>query len=363
VRDATPAAPAALPGIELLRFVCACAVLLWHYQHFSYVANQAHDFSPERQPLYAQLAFFYRYGLYGVQVFWCISGFIFFWKYGAAIAARGIGAGRFFLLRFSRLYPLHLITLLLVAALQALYAHAHGYYFVYRDNSAGSFLLQLGMASHWLFPLTGFSFNGPIWSVSLEVLAYLLFFVASRRCGAGWLATGALTLAAGLAWRCADWPLLECVLYFYVGGLVALASAAQARWPAARRRLLLAGVAALLALVLLAPWRYPLAATTVLLPATPLLIFLLLALPPLPGRAGRGARVLGNLTYSSYLLHFPLQLCIALACGAAGIAVPWRSPWLWLGFMGATLLLAHLCYRRVELPAQQWLRRRGSALD
>jgi peptidoglycan/LPS O-acetylase OafA/YrhL len=352
-----------LPGIELLRFICACAVLLWHYQHFSYIANQAHDFNPQLQPFYAQLSFFYRYGLYGVQVFWCISGFIFFWKYGAAIAARQVGAGGFFLLRFSRLYPLHLLTLLLVALLQAVYSGAHGYYFVYRDNSVGSFLLQLGMASHWLYPLTGFSFNGPIWSVSLEVLAYLLFFVVTRRLGAGWLATGALTLAAGLAWRHADWPLLECLLYFYLGGLVALAHAALARRRAATRRLLLGGAGVLLALVLLAPWQTPLAASAVLLPATPLLILLLLALPPWRGRAGRIATNLGNLTYASYLLHFPLQVCIAMACGALGVAVAWRSNWLWLGFMGGTMLLAHCCYRLLELPAQQWLRRRGSALD
>lgn len=362
---ATPpaGAPGGLPGIELLRFVCACAVLLWHYQHFAYIANAAHDFSPERQPFYAQLAFFYRFGLYGVQVFWCISGFIFFWKYGATIAARGIGAGRFFLLRFSRLYPLHLATLLLVAALQAAYLGGHGYYFVYGDNSAASFVLQLGMASHWLFPLTTWSFNGPIWSVSLEVLAYLLFFVLTRRLGAGWAVTGALTLVAGLAWRYCDWPLLECLLYFYLGGLGARAHLALARRSSVQRRALLAAAAILLALVLLAPWRYPLAATQVLLPATPLVILLLLALPPLPGAAGRAAGVLGNLTYSSYLLHFPLQVGIALACGAAGMAVPWQSRWLWLGFMGGTLVLAHLCYRRFELPAQRWLRRRNSTLD
>lgn len=353
--DAAPAA--GLPGIELLRFVCAFAVLMWHYQHFSYVANQAHEFDPTRQPFYALLSFFYRYGLYGVQVFWCVSGFIFFWKYGAALARRGVTARRFFLLRFSRLYPLHLATLLLVALLQALYMAGHGHYFVYRDNSAGSFLLQLSLASHWLYPLTGFSFNAPIWSVSLEVLAYALFFAWSRYAGTGWAATLAAALVAGLAWRYADWPLLECLLYFYVGALVALAHAALARWRPAPRRAALGAAAALLALVLAAPWFHPVGGTSVLLAATPLVIGLLVALPP-PGRAARACAALGNLTYASYLLHFPLQVVIALACGVAGAAVPWRSPWLWLFFIGATFALAHLCHRHVEMPAQRWLRRR-----
>jgi len=347
---------ASLPGIELLRFVCAFAVLMWHYQHFSYVGNQPHQFDPTQQPFYPLLSFFYRYGLYGVQVFWCISGCIFGWKYGAVLARRQLGAGRFFLLRFSRLYPLHLATLLLVAVLQALYASGQGHTFVYRDNSAGAFVLQLALASHWFYPLTGFSFNGPIWSVSLEVLAYAVFFAWSRYAGSGWLATALATLAAALAWRYADWPLLECLLYFYLGVLVALAYALLAGWPAPRRNAAVLAAAILLALVLAAPWRYAIASASTLLLATPLAVGLSLALRPVQPVA-RALAALGNLTYASYLLHFPLQLGIALACGALGVAVPWRSPWLWLFFIGATFVLAHLCHRRFEMPLQRRLRR------
>jgi peptidoglycan/LPS O-acetylase OafA/YrhL len=353
-----PSRAPALHGVELLRFVCAFAVLMWHYQHFSFVAYQAHDFDPARQPFHALLGFFYRYGLYGVRVFWCISGCIFFWQYGAAIAARGVTAGRFFVLRFSRLYPLHLATLLLVALLQALYFGVHQYYFVYRDNGAASFLLQLPMASNWFDGERPASFNGPIWSVSLELLAYLFFFAWTRLAGAGAAATAAVALAAGLAWRLAGWPVLECLLYFYLGGLVALGHGALrlARW----RPALLAALAALLVLVLAAAWHGALGVTAVLLLATPAALALLLALPVRGAALARGFDALGNLTYASYLLHFPLQVGIALACGALGMAVPWASPWLWLGFVGATLGLAHLCHRWFEMPAQRWLRARQS---
>jgi peptidoglycan/LPS O-acetylase OafA/YrhL len=360
---AAPAGPSLL-GIELLRFVCACAVLLWHYQHFAYVAYHAQQFDPLRQPFYGALSFFYRYGLYGVQVFWCISGFIFFWKYGAPVAAHRIGAGRFFLLRFSRLYPLHLATLLLVALLQALYFAAHQYYFVYRDHSLASFALQLGLASHWLYPLTGFSFNGPIWSVSLEVLAYLCFFMLARVAGAGARVTLGALLAAGLAWRYCDWPALECLLYFYLGGALALGYQAVSGWSALARRRLNLGLAALLALVCGAPYLRPVPGTTVLLLATPLAIWLLLQTVHV--RHAGLARLLGglgNLTYGSYLLHFPLQVGIALACGALGRTVPWDAPALWLGFMGGALLLAHLSQRYFERPLQQALRRRYGTVE
>lgn len=341
----------ALHGIELLRFVCAFAVLMWHYQHFSFIDYQPQHFDPARQPLHAVLGFFYRYGLYGVRVFWCISGCVFFWQYGAAVAAREVSAWRFAVLRFSRLYPLHLATLLLVAGLQALYFGLHGYYFVYRDNSAASFLLQLPMASNWWDGERPASFNGPIWSVSLELLAYLFFFVWSRLAGVGLAATGAVALAAGLAWRWGAGPWSECLLYFYLGGLVALGHGAlrAAGW----RRALLAA-AALLALAA-AAWRGALGVTPVLLLGTPLVLLLLLAWRP-RAAAAHGLHALGNLTYASYLLHFPLQVAIALACGLLGMVVPWASVWLWLLFVGATLALAHLCYRWFEMPAQRWLR-------
>lgn len=351
-----------LLGIEVLRFLCAFAVLCWHYQHFSYVDYQATGFVTERQPFYGALSLFYRYGLYGVQVFWCMSGFIFFWKYAGAVAQRRVGPRRFFLLRCSRLYPLHLATLLLVAALQALYWAGHQYYFVYRDNSAGSFLLQLGMASHWLYPLTGFSFNGPIWSVSLEVLAYLVFFLWSRYAGSGAPATLAALAGSALLWRYTAWPVAECLLYFYLGALVALARARIAALPAGTARGCDVLLLALLAAVLLGGaqgWLYP---ERVLLAGTPLAIYALLRwLRPRGAAPARLLATLGNLTYSSYLLHFPLQVAIALACAALGRAIPLYSRGLFLGFVGGAFGLAYVSYRYFERPAQDALRRRYGA--
>lgn len=164
-----------LLGLELIRFMSALAVLFWHYQHFFYIANKPTDFIKEQQPLYSLFSHFYDYGYYGVQVFWCISGFIFFWKYREAIASKAINYRKFFVLRFSRLYPLHLFTLLLVFALQSIYFSQKDYFFVYQNNDTTHFIYQLFLASSWGFEKGG-SFNGPIWSISVEVLIYCFFF-------------------------------------------------------------------------------------------------------------------------------------------------------------------------------------------
>lgn len=107
-----------LIGLEVIRFLAAFAVLLWHYQHFSFIADKANDFERQLQPFYNQFRIFYDYGYLGVQVFWSISGFIFFYKYSDSVANKKIAARRFIVLRFSRLYPLHIATLALVAILQ-----------------------------------------------------------------------------------------------------------------------------------------------------------------------------------------------------------------------------------------------------
>ena len=67
-----------LLGLELIRFISAFAILIWHYQHFSFVADKPENFNREQQPYYYILILFYNYGGAGVQIFWSLSGFIFF---------------------------------------------------------------------------------------------------------------------------------------------------------------------------------------------------------------------------------------------------------------------------------------------
>src|SRR5262249_47299325 len=125
------------------------------------------------------LRFFYEQGGKAVSLFFVISGFVFYWLYSRAVASTRIGAQEFALLRFSRLYPLHLATLLIVAALQPLYLSATGSYFIYAYNDAKHFVLNLFFASFWGLQ-SDQSFNGPSWSISIEILLYAVFFLVVR---------------------------------------------------------------------------------------------------------------------------------------------------------------------------------------
>jgi peptidoglycan/LPS O-acetylase OafA/YrhL len=345
--------PNKLPGLEIVRFVAGFAVLIWHYQHFAYVADQPVDLLKERLPLYALLQPFYEAGRYGVWVFWCVSGFIFFWKYRDAIYERSTDAWTFFVLRLSRLYPLHLVTLMIVALLQPVYFHQHGHLFVYQDNDLQHFMLQIMMASEWGIS-RGDSFNGPIWSISVEVLVYIVFFLTLRFATRSAL----FNVLAVLVCLTMRGQVFSCLAFFYAGGLAAIA----------RRQMDFAPLSAAIegfgwsatALVAAAMWMFSSRLEAMdwvfCLTCTPLLLFCVsreISLPPLAQKMVEAA---GNMTYSSYLTHFPLQLLIVLAFTGSGHAVPFYTPWFFAIYLTAMLLLSRMTYRCFETPVQALLR-------
>jgi peptidoglycan/LPS O-acetylase OafA/YrhL len=340
-----------LLGLELLRFASALAVLFFHYRHFAH-ATGAGAINRDAVPLHAVLWPLYEYGLYGVQVFWGISGYIFFWKYGTAIRSGVVAARDFFWLRFSRLYPLHIATLIGVVGLQAIHRQVAGVDFVYPATDPGLFVRQIFLATDWATQ-PPFSFNGPIWSISAEVAVYATFFILLR------FITPSMKLCVGVIVACLvaqmaglRWVSIGCASYFFAGGLAALAPR-EWRRPAGAMLfiLILAGVT-----------------TGILADRGKLPTILLIAVPCLLMLASRGwngldrwqkpIQAAGNLTYSSYLLHFPLQLLVVIAATASGLALPLTNPLFLLAYIVGTLAVAALSYRAFEVPLQNWLRRR-----
>jgi peptidoglycan/LPS O-acetylase OafA/YrhL len=354
-----------LLGLEVLRFLTAFAILVFHYRHFAFVADQPVGLVNDLLPLYRLLHVFYDHGPYGVWIFWCISGFIFFWKYRDAITDRSVGGWRFFALRFSRLYPLHIATLLLVALVQPLYFKLNGYFFVYQDNDLTHFLPQLLMASNWGFQ-DALSFDGPIWSISVEVLVYFFFFVmllVTR----SWLlnlVVIAVCLAAGgrVAADCqtASGQVAACFAFFYAGGLAAMAR--RAVTPSVYR--LAAESAGWLAVIVFPLWAWQFAKGALesmdflllLLTFTPILLFCLSRDIVMPASLHKVVEAAGNMTYSSYLLHFPIQLMAVVGFAIVRAPIPLYDGMFFGLFIGTTLVASYLTYRYLEAPAQNLIR-------
>ncbi len=351
----SPVFPARLHCLDLLRALAALAVVFWHWQHFFYVGQETVGFQVEAQPYYAVFAVLYRHGARAVDLFFALSGFIFFWLYADAIARGSVRAWHFTVLRFSRLYPLHFATFVMVWALQAVAQQQLGEPFVYPHNDGYHALLNLLLVPAWGFE-SGWSFNAPIWSVSVEVLLYLLFFCTLRWCR--WPVAGCLAFIAAGAWLMPVHPKIATGLCaFFAGGLAFMIS--KALILRCGKQATLSG----LALISIAAWCYtyvaepdPLVLDLLVFPSTIALLAVLQAC--VPDMFQRQAW-LGELSYSTYLLHFPLQLIFVLAASALGAERNvFYAEWLFILYFVVLIAAGFTSYRYFEAPMQRYLRRR-----
>jgi peptidoglycan/LPS O-acetylase OafA/YrhL len=151
---------------------------------------------------------FARHGNHGVSVFFVLSGFILLhvyrtWFDESVNAAR---YGQFMWHRFARIYPLHMLLLVIVAGLILSGTAMLGGQF----DTLLTFVLNVFLVQGWAHPYgIAFSWNAPSWTISIEFFAYLFFpflAVIMRRghnlvvCGIGTLAIFAtLTVAYPLS--------------------------------------------------------------------------------------------------------------------------------------------------------------------
>ncbi len=348
-------------GLELIRFISAFAVLVWHYQHFFYIADKPTNFIREQQPLYSFFSLFYDYGFYGVQVFWCISGFIFFWKYREKLASKSINFKKFFILRFSRLYPLHFLTLLIVLSLQYIYYSKKEYFFVYQNNDILHFIYQLFLASNWGLE-KGYSFNGPIWSISVEVLVYFVFFFMITKISKSIFVNFAVIFIC-LAAKVLNIPgtIFDCLAFFYIGGLSAIAFK-YIQSTKYEKKISYISLFFLFAFPILLSntniYNHKYFAKLFLMLYTPALLFFSAQHFRASPFIQKTIEAAGNMTYSSYLIHFPIQLFVAIYFMNTEQEIPYYSETFFVGFMLFTLIASYYIYRLFEVPSQKYIRKK-----
>lgn len=159
--------------IDLLRGLAAITTIIWHYQHFYGIMDGKNII--QTQPFYNILYPIYHHGFWAVQAFWIISGFVFAHVY----AGRTTTGLTFGVARLARLYPLHLITPLTIGAFQIISFKLVGHYQLVGSNGLIPFAENLLFIAGWGLPGGG-NFNGPIWSVSVEIAIYIFFFFIAR---------------------------------------------------------------------------------------------------------------------------------------------------------------------------------------
>ena len=349
--------------LDNLRGMASLSVVVFHYQHFYFTAPGvlAAGFNTSTQPFYSFLAIFYNSGYNAVQLFFVISGFVFFFVYYESLRHRAVSGFGYFVARFSRLYPLHAATLVIVALGQWISMRVTGQFTVYPYNDFYHFFLNVFFASNWGFQL-GDSFNGPVWSLSVEIVTYFLFYfyasqIASRssRHFRNALITIFLLLIISRLAPTSIRDIARATMCFFAGGLAFFVCGEVAKLKNLHRLYSLVtacvgGAVALLAFIITR------SASVLHFAVFPALV---LVLGITQGRflgAGKRLRLVGDISYSTYLLHFPLQLYIIIIAASLGDRIDYSRPIVFLLFVLLLLVLSTVTFHWFERPAQKVLR-------
>lgn len=305
-------------------------------------------------------------GYLAVDMFFMLSGFVIWLNYADRIASGGWGAAREFLWRrFARVWPLHGAILAAFVTLVALLA-ATG-----RDTTGypvAELPLHLLLVQNWGFT-PQLSWNHPAWSISTEMAAYLVFpalVVALRWSRLPSLAllvmAGAIAAAlhAGFAARGysglgGDIPhlgLWRCLAGFVMGCLLCQL---WQRWHGTRGAAIAAAAGCAAIFGLAAIHALP---ETAFVPIAFFAGLLALALadgPVVRLLGSRAMRYLGEISYSTYLVHFLLFILFKLAFVDRSLQIGWLAL---AGYLGLVLAASIGLYHGLEKPAQRWLNAR-----
>lgn len=284
-------------------------------------------------------------GARGVDFFFILSGFVIFHAYEHQIICKQLSFRNYIIKRFARIYPLHLVMLLTFLILAVLgNDQVHGFL-------ASAFLLHAwGLTD-------GLVLNGPSWTLSAEMFAYLLFGVIVFRNPPTWLIATAFIVTAicvhafslhigktafvHLTW---DYGSLRILPLFILGMLLRRLSPLFSQTISAVIGFF--GIAAFLWIA-----RFEAVGYEILIPFVMLIVAgaRLSDLPRLPTN-GKILVYLGEISYSTYMIHiFAISVCFDYLPKLGLAPLPWPAVCI------VVIVGSSISYHLIEVPARRWL--------
>jgi len=339
-----------LLSIQVLRALAALSVAFDHVARYEFGRQYG---LPDALPSF-------EIGNVGVDLFFVISGFVMVYSSGGFFG-RARAPQEFFLRRLARIVPLYWLTTSIVLAYLLLQ---------YRDLARANFSLASVVASYLFVPypqLDGLMVpvHGVGWTLNYEMFFYACFCFAllfSRRTGVVLLSVALLALVALNQFMPLPNPIgywaAPIILEFVFGMLIALGLRAGFRVPSPLAGCIVA--IALLALAAVDRWGMGIVPRVVALggPCAAIVGALALARSTAkPGPVWRALSLLGDASYSLYLLH-PLAFTLPRRLFPY-LVNPATSPWLYAALLLATALaVAVIVHLLLEKPITRFLQRR-----
>lgn len=338
--------------LDIARGVAALIVVIFHYRLFYQVQISENLFNINQLPFNDFLIIFFKNGWLAVQFFFILSGFIFYELYLEKITLKKITLKNFFILRFSRLYPLHLFTLILTVILIYLF----NFFDIKSFKIEGDiyhFILNFFLIHFWGFEQYQ-SFNEPSWSVSIEMMCYLIFFFIFSLKLNKYFTTIFLIIISAIIYNFNIF--ISYGLYcFFIGGMCNLI---YKKIDTGKFMIFFCIILAI-SIISLLQIENTIYNKVILLSITlPSIILILASFQKKNILIGKNFRFLGDISYSIYLNHFVIQLLVHLIFGIFDIKVNFNSEIVFIIYLAFIIISSTFTYYYLENNAKNFIRKK-----
>ncbi|MDA7714365.1 acyltransferase [Candidatus Pelagibacter sp.] len=344
--------------LDIARGFAALFVVIYHYKVFIKEDISIYLISEKQLPFYDYTFFIWDKGWLAVQFFFILSGFIFHELYLEPLSKNKISFKKFFLLRFSRLYPLHLLTLLISAILFFLF----DLYDVSTWKINGDlkhFFLNIFLLQSW--GVENFqSFNEPSWSISIEIMCYFIFYYVSTK-NFGAAKSSIILIILSLILYNFNKFIGYGIFCFFMGGITNII---YNKLSIIKKKLkkyffIISLIGTLLSLAIFQVINNSIIEKILLLGVIlPLLILTLMFYQENNIHFGNNFKFIGDISYSMYLNHFVLQMIIHLILNIYKLKIDFHSEVFFIFYILFIITTSFFSYNFYEKKIQNYLRKK-----
>ena len=331
---------------DLLRFSLAMAVAFFHYSHFATVTPYNQIPEGYLPPLHQYLSIAYQHGYQAVSIFFFLSGFIIFHITQHTHWSRP--AVKLFLAkRIARIYPCHLLTLITVACILALSGNWGESSVIYQNNDWFDLTLN-AMLLNGLGIYSPLSFNGPSWSLSVEMLCYTSFAMlalVNRSPLILFSAALLFTLIDQFAVSDASHNVLRNMTFFYLGAY--WCSVGLDSFCTTKIKIFIGFAISIITLTVAIQLNPGLQKALIGLAVLPSLTAAIYGLDRESTFQNRPFKLLGAMSFSIYMWHFPIQL-ILITYMDSFTPLSYADTSFFLSFIMGTLFIAYISGKYIE---------------